>query len=134
MLDRTSFGAGGSVQSGVWDKTPRLRFPAVDAITEQETMSTLESLAIQPTVYYTAEEAAQLLRVSPPTMLALLQSRRVQAVRINDQWRVLGAALLDLTGQEHQSEAELVSDWLAVSGRSLQEVWDNDEDAVYDQL
>ncbi|MCY2991924.1 MAG: hypothetical protein NTY19_29205 [Planctomycetota bacterium] len=37
-------------------------------------------------------------------------------------------------GQEHPSEAELISDWLAVSGRSLQEVWDKDEDAVYDQL
>ncbi|MCY2989886.1 MAG: helix-turn-helix domain-containing protein [Planctomycetota bacterium] len=97
-------------------------------------LSTLESLAIQPTVYYTAEEAAQLLRVSPSAMLGLLRSRRVQAVRIDDQWRVLGVALLDLTGQEHQSEPELVSDWLVASSRSLQEVWDNDEDAVYDQL
>jgi hypothetical protein len=27
-----------------------------------------------------------------------------------------------------------VADWLKASNRSLQEVWDNDEDAVYDKL
>jgi hypothetical protein len=65
---------------------------------------------------------------------ALLESRQLQGVRIDGQWRILGASLLDLTCQERPSEAELVADWLAVTSRSLQEVWDNDEDAVYDQL
>ncbi len=95
-------------------------------------MKTLDTLAIQPTVYYTVEEAAQLLRVSPQTVSALLESRRLEGVRIDEQWRVLGASLLDLTCQDRPSEAELVADWLAVTGRSLQEIWDNDEDAVYD--
>ena len=31
-------------------------------------------------------------------------------------------------------DAEHVADWLQASKRSLQEVWDNDEDAVYDTL
>ncbi len=97
-------------------------------------MKTLDTLAIQPTVYYTVEEAAQLLRVSPQTVSALLESRRLEGVRIDEQWRVLGASLLDLTCQGRPSEAELVADWLAVTGRSLQEIWDNDEDAVYDPL
>jgi excisionase family DNA binding protein len=102
--------------------------------TEQKTMNTLESLVIQPTVYYTVEEAAQLLRVSPPAVLGLLESGRARGVRIDHQWRVLGAALLDLTLAESSSEADLVADWLAASRPSLQEVWDNAEDAVYDQL
>jgi excisionase family DNA binding protein len=96
-------------------------------------MSTLESLAIQPNVYYTVEEAAQLLRVSPQSMRALLESGKARGVKIEEEWRVLGAALLGLTAHEEQTESSLVSEWLAASNRSLKEVWDNDEDAVYDK-
>jgi excisionase family DNA binding protein len=97
-------------------------------------MNTLESLAIEPNIYYTVEESAQLLRVSQQAILSLLESGRMHGVMIEKDWRVLGAALLDLTAQEQETEASLVSDWLAVSSRSLKEVWDNEEDAIYDQL
>jgi hypothetical protein len=97
-------------------------------------MTALESLAIEPNVFYTVEESARLLRVSQPAMLSLLESGRVRGVKIDQDWRVLGAALLDLNAQEHETEASLVSEWLAVSARSLKEVWDNEEDAIYDQL
>lgn len=97
-------------------------------------MSTLESLAIQPNVYYTLEEAADLLRVSAEAMSMLLESGRVRGVTINDERRVLGAALLDLSAQQQESEKSLVSEWLLASSRSLKEVWDNEEDAVYDHL
>ena len=33
-----------------------------------------------------------------------------------------------------ETEAALVADWLTASRASLVEVWDNDEDAVYDHL
>ncbi|MEK6304609.1 MAG: helix-turn-helix domain-containing protein [Acidobacteriota bacterium] len=97
-------------------------------------MSALESLAIQPNVYYTVEEAGYLLRVSTETILTLLQSGRARGIKIGEDWRVLGAALLDLTAQHTDSEAALISDWLTASRGSLKEVWDNEEDAVYDQL
>jgi hypothetical protein len=97
-------------------------------------MSTLESLAIQPNIYYTVEEAAGLLRVTRQAMISLLESGRVHGVRIDQDWRVLGSALLDLTEQDHEGEASLVSDWLAASSRTLKEVWDNEEDSVYDKL
>jgi excisionase family DNA binding protein len=97
-------------------------------------MSTLESLAIEPNVYYTVEETARLLRVSPQAILSLVESGRIRGVKIEQEWRVLGAALLDLSIQEQESETSLVSDWLAASSRSLKEVWDNEEDAIYDQL
>ena len=97
-------------------------------------MSALESLGIEPNVYYTVEEAAHLLRVSQQAVLSLLESRRVRGVRIDEEWRLLGAALLDLTAKGQESEASLVSDWLAASARSLKEVWDNEEDAIYDNL
>lgn len=97
-------------------------------------MTMLESLAILPNVYYTPEEASQLLRVAPEAIFGLLEGGRVAGVRIDHQWRILAAALLDLTAGAQESEASLVSDWLAASSRSLKEVWDNEEDAAYDKL
>ena len=97
-------------------------------------MNAVESLAIHPNVYYTADEAAQLLRVSRQTMLQLLRSGQAHGVKIGRQWRILGAALLDMSAREEETEASHVSDWLAASMPSLREVWDNEEDAVYDQL
>jgi len=76
-------------------------------------MENSEPLPIQPNAFYTVEETARLLRVPR---------------------RILGAALLNLPGPEAETETVLVSDWLRASSRSLREVWDNEEDAVYDQL
>jgi excisionase family DNA binding protein len=90
-------------------------------------------LPIQPNVYYTVEDTARLLRVSRQSVIRLL-SRRPLGVKIGRQWRILGAALLNLPTPEEKSEAVLVSEWLAASSRSLREVWDNEEDAVYDGL
>lgn len=36
--------------------------------------------------------------------------------------------------EDTKSEATLTRDWLAASTPSLQQVWDNEEDAVYDHL
>lgn len=96
-------------------------------------MSNME-LAIQPNVYYTVEETAQLLRVSPQAVLRLLRSKRARGVKIGREWRILGGALLDLAAREEETEATLVADWLGASLPSLREVWDNEEDAIYDQL
>jgi hypothetical protein len=57
----------------------------------------------------------------------------VYGIKIGKNWRVLGAALLDLSDR-NETDAALVSDWLQASSRSLAEVWDNEEDAVYDNL
>lgn len=97
-------------------------------------MSVLELPAIQANVYYMPEEASQLLRVSPKAIFGLLESGELPGVKIDGQWRILGKALLALAAGPEQSEAALVSQWLAASSRSLQEVWDNEEDAIYDNL
>ncbi len=59
-------------------------------------MSVIETLAIQPNVYYTPEEAAQLLRVPEQDVMEMLRSGRARGVQIGEHWRILGAALLDL--------------------------------------
>ena len=94
----------------------------------------MDTLAIQPNVYYTVEEAARLLRISRQAMLRLLRTGRARGVQIGRQWRILGAALLDLSGPPQEDEGALVAEWLEASKPSLEEVWDNEEDAVYDQL
>jgi excisionase family DNA binding protein len=97
-------------------------------------MSTYDSLAILPNVYYTVDETAHLLRVSQRSVLQLLKSGRTNGIKIGRQWRILGAALLDLSYHQKETEAELVADWFAASTPSLEEIWDNEEDAIYDDL
>ena len=97
-------------------------------------MSTYESLAIWPNVYYTVDETAQLLRISQHSVLQLLQSGRAKGIQIEQQWRILGAALLNLSVHQQDTESGLVADWFAASRPSLEGIWDNEEDAIYDNL
>ena len=96
-------------------------------------MENSEPLPIQPNAFYTVEETARLLRVSRQSVIRLLSHRPI-GVKIGRHWRILGAALLNLPAPDAESETALVSDWLAASSRTLREVWDNEEDAVYDHL
>ena len=97
-------------------------------------MNQAEPLVIQPNMYYTIEETAQLLRVSPQAVLRLLASGRALGVRVGEEWRVLGGRLLELPLCEYETEAVTVAEWLNVSMSSLREIWDNEEDAVYDYV
>jgi uracil DNA glycosylase len=96
-------------------------------------MFTLKSRAIEPNVYYTVPETGKLLRISQQEVLSLLESEQIRGVRIDHDWRVLGSALLNLTVQDQESESHQVAEWLTVSAPSLKEVWDNEEDSIYDQ-
>jgi len=92
-------------------------------------MSTLiEAIEIQPYAYYTVEEAARLLKVSPRTIRNLITQGRLNAVRIGRQWRLLGQELLRL-GWEAEPETRGF-DRLSID--SFQRIWDNPEDAIYD--
>jgi len=93
-----------------------------------------ESLAIQPNVYYTVEEAAQLLRISRQQVLQMLRFGQAQGVKIGRRWRILGAALLNLSAMDTETESRQIADWLAASAPALRAVWDDEEDAAYDKL
>lgn len=97
-------------------------------------MSMIQSLVIQPNVYYTLEETAQLLRVSPHSVLQLLNSGQTRGIQIEKQWRILGMALLNMSFYKEETLNQHLSDWLAASTPSLEDIWDNEEDAVYDNL
>ena len=83
---------------------------------------------------YTVEETAQPLRVSPQAVLWLLRSGKAAGVKIGKEWRILGGTLLNLPVREDETEASMVAEWLGASLSSLREAWDNEEDAIYDQI
>lgn len=85
-------------------------------------------LSIQPNVYYTLDEAAARLRVSPRTVRRLLEEHTLTGVKIGGKWRILGANLLRLGCEDWRVG------WQLASLPALWEVWDNLEDAVYDEL
>ena len=96
-------------------------------------MESPNPLAIQPNVYYTVEETAHLLWASQPSVLKLIRSGQVCGVKLGREWRILGGELLDMGARLEDTETGLVADWLEASKRSLAEIWDNDQDAVYDE-
>lgn len=76
-----------------------------------------------------------------------MNAHRIETV-LTDEWIVTlrglpfksGTALeiiileRDNGTEKDAGEAEHVAEWLNASKRSLQDVWDNDEDAVYNNL
>ena len=86
-------------------------------------MSVLESLVIEPTVYYTVDEAAHLRHLAADRFALLPVENRLNGIRIDDQWRGLGIALLDLAVPEQLGQAAFVADRLAASVPALKEDW-----------
>ncbi len=95
---------------------------------------TSSELEIRPNTYYTLGEAAQLLRVSPRSINALLNSGEARGVKIGRQWRVLGRELLELPYVNEPSNKQLTKGLMQLSEPSFARVWDNDADAVYDDI
>src|ERR1051325_9475336 len=92
-------------------------------------------LEISPNTYYTPEEVATMLRVSRRNVLRLLEEGIARGVRIGRQWRILGRDLLDLPRQaDEQIDRQLARSLLHLSEPAFTRAWDNDEDAVYDEL
>jgi len=94
----------------------------------------VDELIINPNIYYTIEEAAGLLRISKQAMLNMLDKGQANGIKIGKNWRVLGLALLNLSLEKNINEKLIVDEWWKASNTTLQEIWDNEEDAVYDNL
>jgi excisionase family DNA binding protein len=91
-------------------------------------------LMIIPNIYYTDDEAATLLRIKKQTLLKLLDTGQINGIKIGNEWRILGGALLNLTFQEKDNDYSLIKDWMLASNKTLKELWDNEEDSIYDNL
>ncbi|MCC6444472.1 MAG: helix-turn-helix domain-containing protein [Armatimonadetes bacterium] len=93
-----------------------------------------EKLEIRSNIYYTPEEAATLLRVSRRSILKLLENGMARGVKIGRQWRILGNDLLQLPAQDDVDDRALARAFIRLSEPAFKRVWDNEEDAVYDNL
>ena len=54
------------------------------------------------------------------------------AARENQTSAAHGPELLNSVGPQTEGDAEHLRDWIAASERALREIWDNEQDDVYD--
>ncbi len=94
----------------------------------------MNELKIDPNIYDTIQETSQLLRISKQKVLNLLKTGQANGVKIGKQWRILGLSLLNLSIESTINEKEIVNEWYKASNNSLKEIWDNEEDSIYDKL
>ena len=94
----------------------------------------MQDLEISPNIFYTAGEAASLLRVSPKSIRKLLKAGVARGIKIGRSWRVLGNDLLQLPSPDEMTDSELTRSMMKLSEPLLREVWDNEEDSIYDEV
>ncbi len=94
----------------------------------------IQNLEISPNTYYTPEEVAAMLRVSRQSVKALLESGQAPGIKIGRNWRILGRDLLHLPRADELADAELTRSLMRLSEPAFAQVWDNDEDSVYDEV
>ncbi len=94
----------------------------------------VRQLEIQPNVYYSLDEVAALLRVSRRSVAQLLERGIARGIKIGRHWRVLGSDLLQLPQQDEVTDTQLTRALMRLSEPAFARVWDNEEDAVYDNL
>lgn len=71
--------------------------------------------------------------LSPETEL-WLQEEAAKRGQSHEQVARIALETLSAAQRGQKAEDALARDWQAVSCRSLWEIWDNEEDAVYDHL
>ncbi len=94
----------------------------------------IQNLEISPNTYYTPDEVAIMLRVSRRSVQNLLDAGLARGVKIGRNWRILGSDLLQLPRADEIADAELTCSLMRLSEPAFMQVWDNDEDSVYDAL
>jgi excisionase family DNA binding protein len=93
-----------------------------------------QDLEINPNTYYTPTEAAAKLRISRASIRRMLESGQTQGIKVGRQWRILGSDLLRLPREDVIEDARLTQALTRLSEPAFINVWDNDEDSVYDGL
>lgn len=91
-------------------------------------------IEVKQNVYYTLEETADVLRVSRSAVRRLLQNGQINGIKVGRQWRILGRNLLQLPDIESKQPASTEQSIHEMTSNTIQKVWDNDEDSIYDQI
>lgn len=84
------------------------------------------------TPYYTLEEAAKLLKLHPQTLRRWIREGKLSAQRFGKQWRLRAEDIERAARPALQKEAGELGRFERVALASLAELWDNEEDSIYD--
>jgi excisionase family DNA binding protein len=82
--------------------------------------------------YYTLEEAARILKLHPQTLRRWIRQGKLPARRFGKQFRLRAEDLERAAQPALPEEAEELSHFDRMSLAALAELWDNQEDAIYD--
>lgn len=92
------------------------------------------NLEVKPNVFYTPAEVASLMRVSQKSITNMLKTGLTPAIKIGRHWRILGRDLLELSRSDDWDNRILIQSANLLAQPVLTEIWDNEEDAVYDNI
>lgn len=82
-------------------------------------------------IYYTVEEAAKILKLHPQTLRRWIRHGKLPAKRFGRQFRV-SPENIERAAQSTLPEEEELSHLGQAALGEMAELWDNDEDAIYD--
>jgi excisionase family DNA binding protein len=89
--------------------------------------------------YYTLGETAELLKVHPQTVRRWIREKRLRAQRFGKQYRLRPEDIQRAAGNpaavrsaKLASEADGLEEFERLSLAGLHDLWDNDEDSIYD--
>ena len=83
-------------------------------------------------IYYTLAEAAQMLKLHPQTLRRWIRQGKLPARRFGSQFRLRLEDIEQTARPALPEAAEELSHFDRISLASLAELWDNQEDAIYD--
>jgi excisionase family DNA binding protein len=82
------------------------------------------------TTYYTLAEAAEMLKLHPQTLRRWIREGRLPAKRFGRQFRLMPEDIEQVAQPLTSSEGVSPFDRLALA--AMAELWNNEEDAIYD--
>jgi excisionase family DNA binding protein len=83
--------------------------------------------------YYTLGEAARMLKLHPQTLRRWIRQGKLPARRFGRQFRLCPEDIERAAQPTSAEDAEELSHFDRMSLASLAELWDNEEDAIYDR-
>jgi excisionase family DNA binding protein len=95
---------------------------------------TKSELEISPTIYYTPKESAQMLRISRKKMTKMLVKGQIPAIKIGQDWRILGSDLLQIKKMDYITSSGIIRPFQRRLKSTCSRMWKDDEDSIYDDI
>jgi excisionase family DNA binding protein len=83
-------------------------------------------------IYYTLEEAAGVLKLHPQTLRRWIREGKLPAKRFGKQFRLRREDMEQVAQPNMSTDAEESSHFDQLALAAMVDLWDNEEDAIYD--